>query len=525
VAPTPLPPAPPPRATAGEASDAAKQATSLLDAKKYWEAAVLFHQVVNGQTGDDEGNKQIAQYGLAQALYNLNLFQVSYAIFADITQRPNHLRFDQSLFWIAQLSTKLPEPADVVDLVGRYNEAQLAQFNTPKDREIFWRLNYLLGRHRYRAEQYDAALVLFAKVNRQSPYYISAQFFSGISSIQIRQSKPAVEAFIRVLGAIDEGVKGVEDETRMRDLAYLSMARTFYSASVKLDEATNSPTVDQTRLSAAVKYWNKVDVASEYWLDALFEESWAYFMAGDYSHALGNIHTIQSPYFPNSYYPEADVLKAYIYYANCQYNDATIIVAQFRAKFDPIHDELTRILEEKDKEPNKEEAFFRFLMEVRDGKARLNTRIKPVVENALSDRQLLRGIEYVKVLDEERGRASKAPASFSTASVGDFVRDKLTDARAHAVNQAGGLARGRYQRNLTELKEQIRQAKKIEIDVTAALRGQVEAAAAGAQVTAKESEGNVVKPDQEHVIWPFNGEYWRDELGFYRQTIRSKCGR
>ena len=35
----------------------------------------------------------------------------------------------------------------------------------------------------------------------------------------------------------------------------------------------------------------------------------------------------------------------------------------------------------------------------------------------------------------------------------------------------------------------------------------------------------VINPDEEHVIWPFDGEYWRDELGFYRQTITSKCGR
>ena len=34
-------------------------------------------------------------------------------------------------------------------------------------------------------------------------------------------------------------------------------------------------------------------------LDALFEESWAYFMAGQYPKALGNIHTIESPYFPS----------------------------------------------------------------------------------------------------------------------------------------------------------------------------------------------------------------------------------
>ena len=44
-------------------------------------------------------------------------------------------------------------------------------------------------------------------------------------------------------------------------------------------------------------------------------------MAGDYPHALGNIHTIEAPYFPNSFYPEAEILKAVIYFANCQYDD------------------------------------------------------------------------------------------------------------------------------------------------------------------------------------------------------------
>jgi hypothetical protein len=46
------------------------------------------------------------------------------------------------------------------------------------------------------------------------------------------------------------------------------------------------------------------------------------------------------------------------------------------------------------------------------------------------------------------------------------------------------------------------------------------------QVSAAESKTfGDVKPDEEHVIWPFDGEYWRDELGFYRQRVVSACGR
>jgi hypothetical protein len=162
---------------------------------------------------------------------------------------------------------------------------------------------------------------------------------------------------------------------------------------------------------------------------------------------------------------------------------------------------------------------------VRDGKADLPPRIKTVVENALSDRQLLRHLQYVQLLDDEANRFKKAPGSFRDSPLGNDTKDALQLARDIAVRNAGTLAKERYQRNLDELNEHLRDSAKILIDITSAKRNQLDQAIAGSQVTAKESERNIVKADDEHVIWPFDGEYWRDELGFYRQTITSKCGR
>jgi tetratricopeptide (TPR) repeat protein len=510
--------------TAGAPTDAAAQAKHLYEGEKWWEAAKALYRVSTGETGDDEGNKQIAQFNLAKALYKLKFYQGAYAIFSEIADRPNHLKYNETLLWLAKLATDLPEPADIIERVGKYNEDHVAKFHNNEQQELFWQLTYMLGRYRYRNGQYQQALGLFEKVDRKSKFYVQAQFFGGVSNVQLRQSKPAVEAFQRILGAIEEGDVEVEDDARMRDLAYLSMARTFYSASVALNE-DNQPKIDPTRLSAAVKYWNKVDIASEYWLDALFEESWAYFMAGDYSHALGNIHTIQSPYFPHSYYPEADVLKAVIYFSNCQYDDALTIVAKFRAKYEPIHDELAKILERFRKGANQEEEFYKFLKDVRDDKAKLNGRIAPIVKTSLSDRQLLRNLEYVRLLDEEEGRFKKSPGSFKGAKVADLVKDSIHDARELAIRNAGDLARARYERNLKDLEENLRNGTKILVDVTAAQRHMLDQEIEKGLLTPEESKANIVKPDEEHVIWPFNGEYWRDELGFYRQTITSKCGR
>jgi hypothetical protein len=509
----------------GQPTQAAAQARRLYEGEKWWDAAKALYRVSTGETGDDEGNKQLAQFNLAKALYKLRFYQAAYSIFSEIADKPNHLKYGDTLLWLAKLATDLPEPADIIERVGKYNEDQVGKFNNKEQQELFWQLNYLLGRYKYRNGEFPDALALFDKVDRSSKYYVQAQFFGGVSNVQMHQSKPAVQAFQRILGAIEQGDVDVEDEARMRDLAYLSMARTFYSASVKLDDTTNQPTVDQTRLSAAVKYWNKVDVASEYWLDALFEESWAYFMAGDYSHALGNIHTIQSPYFPHSYYPEADVLRAVIYFSNCQYDDAFTIVAKFRAQYEPIRDELTKTLDRFKKGANQEEAFYTFLKDVRDDKAQLDAKIAPIVKTSLSDRQLLRSLQYVHLLEEESARFEKAPASFKEAKVADVVKDSIHDARELAIRNAGDLARGRYERNLADLNEQLRNGQKILIDITAAQRNTLDQVIQGSQTTVEESKANIVKPDDEHVIWPFNGEYWRDELGFYRQTITSKCGR
>jgi hypothetical protein len=513
-----------PAPVAGQMTEQAAQAKRLFDGEKWGDAASALYRVFKGETGDDEGNKQLAQYHLAISLYRLKLYQGAYGIFSEIADKPNHLKFNETLLWLAKLATDLPEPADIVERVGKYNDAQIDKFNNQNQQELYWQLNYLLGRYKYRSRQYDDALRLFGKVSRDSKYYIKAQFFSGISNVQLRRSIPAVQSFQRIVGAIDEGVQGADlDEERMRDLAFLSMARTYYSASVALDES-NSPKINESKLSAAVKYWNKVDQGSEYWLDALFEESWAYFMAGDYAHALGNIHTIESPYFPNSYYPEAEILKSVIYFSNCQYDDAETIVARFQTQYQPIYDELSKTLK-RFQGDDQDEPFYKFLKQVRDGKADLPPRIKTVAENALGDRQLLRHLQYVQVLDDEQRRFGKAPASFRDSPLGNDVKDAMQLARDIAVRNAGQLARERYQRNLDELNEHLRDSAKILIDITAAKRNQLDAAIAGSQITAQESERNIVKLDEEHVIWPFKGEYWRDELGFYRQTITSKCGR
>jgi len=121
---------------AGNMTESAAQAKQLFDKERWSEAAQALHRVVTGETGDDPGNKQLAEYYLAIALYRLKFYQASYAIFSVVADNPNHLKFKETLLWLAKLATQLPEPADIIERVGKYNDEQVARFDNPQQRDL-----------------------------------------------------------------------------------------------------------------------------------------------------------------------------------------------------------------------------------------------------------------------------------------------------------------------------------------------------------------------------------------------------
>ncbi|MCX7807087.1 MAG: hypothetical protein N2515_00640 [Deltaproteobacteria bacterium] len=506
----------------GPPSEALANALRLYQQERYLEAAVQFQRVVGGETDDAPANVQKAQFFLGKSLYHLKFYQSALSVFDEITQAgPRHLYFGQTLQWLAQLATQLPEPAKIIEKVGRYGLQQLEQFNTPESAELYNQLLYLMGRFKYQNLQFDEAISLFQKVSPRSAYYIGARFFEGISHVRLRRAQPAVAAFRAVIEAIDRGVRGAEDPNRMKNLAWLSLARVYYAAANKVDPNTGERNVDPRLLGNAVEAWNRVEQSSEYWLDALFEESWAFFLADEYARAMGNIHTLFSPFFEDSYYPEALVLKAVIFFSACQIENAEAMINLFHEKYDPVAAELEMTLNQF----QDNQQFFEFLKRVRAGEADLPPRIRGIVATALSDRTLLRHLEYVRILDAEEARLERAPPEFKNSPIGDRIRSDILVARSYAIDEAGDLARGRYQRLIDELNELMNQVETVGLEIATYLRGELSAEIEEQQREIQRSGGLQVNVDEEHQVWPFDGEYWRDELGFYRQQVTSRCGR
>lgn len=506
----------------GPPSEALANALRQYQEERYQEAAVQLQRVVEGETRDAPGNQQKAQFFLGKALYHLKYYQSALAIFDEISQLgKGHLYFDQSLQWLAQLASQLPEPAGIIEKVGRYDISQIEQFNNKEGKQFYAQLVYLLGRSKYAQGDFEKAIELFEQVPRTSKWYVHARMFAGISHVRMRQARPAIQSFRSIIEALEEGDVETEEEDRMRDLAWLSLARVYYTAANKVDDETGERDVDGRLLGAAVDAWSRIGTGSEYWLDALFEGSFAFFLADEFARALGNIHTIFSPYFENSYYPEALVLKAVVFFYNCQMENASAMVAKFHEKYDPVQQELNaKLASFKDNE-----SFYKFLTQVREGQANLSPAIRGIVATALSDRTVLRHLEYVKLLDSEEERLKKAPAPFKNSSVGARILQDIALAKSFAIDQTGDLARGRYTRLIEELQDLMNQIDAVDLEIATYERGQLSQEMQQQQITAERAAGGRVEVDEEHQVWPFDGEYWRDELGFYRQQVTSQCGR
>src|SRR4029077_12175536 len=105
--------APPPQAA--QMTEQAAQAKRLFDGEKWADASLALYRVYKGETGDDEGNKQLAQYHLAIALYRLKFYQAAYGIFSEIADKPNHLKFKETLLWLPKHAAALPAPASIAE--------------------------------------------------------------------------------------------------------------------------------------------------------------------------------------------------------------------------------------------------------------------------------------------------------------------------------------------------------------------------------------------------------------------------
>jgi len=501
-----------PDGASGEAgSKVLERSFKLYDGEDWYSASIELNKVIEGETGDTEANKQKAEFWMGKALYNMQFYSASLSYFDRIVQKgPSHAYYNATLKWLASLSHRLPDSTGILEKIGKYNRAELDQPALDKVRD---ELYFLLGKYYYQKGSFKEAVELFSAVPSSSTeYYVKAKLFEGATHVREYQAKPAVESFKEVLRASAESTDPTIKE--FEDIANLSLARTFYSTG---------------QFDLAVKYFDRVSQNSYDWANSLFESSWANFMLKQkgYSKALGNIHTIQAPFFDDYIKPESIAegltVKATIYFYNCLYDRAAEAIAEFNSIYPQVFTELKKLVVAN----GDSAALYDVAVKIRKGTSGLPEQVERAARGVLGDKSLVSRFEYVGELDKEIKLYDKAEPARKSTNIAQVVFADLTLQRSLAVNEAGDLARKRISRLTGELAQLIKRVIKIEYEILQGEKGALEQEVIAEQQIGRDHKGRPgeqIRVDDEHNIWPFTGEYWRDELGYYRVKIANRCG-
>ncbi|MGB9599739.1 MAG: hypothetical protein ACPL7I_04240, partial [Myxococcota bacterium] len=261
------------------------------------------------------------------------------------------------------------------------------------------------------------------------------------------------------------------------------------------------------------------------WLESLFESSWAYFRMGDYEKALGNLITLSSPFFKDEFFPEATIIKAVIYYDNCRYPEAASFVDEFMETYQNLYEELNKIVVQKMNDDKYYEYFHKMEMSIGEQTAKTDMK-RRIMASVLSNKIARRYNDAISQIDKEIQSIAKQSGYWRNSQVAKKAIADLTNDKRRLMSMAGAVMKDSIILHRDELRELIQQALRIQLEVETAKKNLLESKLKGqdfsVQILNKKYTGAT---EDNELYWPYEGEYWRDELGTYHYTMLKGCNK
>jgi hypothetical protein len=465
-----------------------------------------------------------ANFLLAKSLYRMGMYHSSLVEFSKILSKgPQSRFFKSSLEWLFFISHKTTNESVILGEIAKYSNAEFPDRFRNEFRYLLARYHFVRGRALDLVEQKAEASKSFEEVKRLAltipkgdPFYPRAKYLEGLAYFREDNFNSSLESMKEVIRFTRPDAAKAEGQARqdkdVRELAFMQLARTHYGHR-------------QNRY--AIYYYNKVERGGKQWLEALFESSWASYRIAQYEQALGNLITLSSPFFNEEYFPEALILKAVIYYENCRYRESSWILEDFERIYLPVHDQLEVLL----KKEMDTSAYYNVLADIQKknktvGAAKNDTDmiLERILRLALTDKDLKNSNDSILELEAEIDSLGRRPDNFRYSNLAKNLVDDLKKQREVLIKKAGIMAKGKLEFELAELKKLLANGLRIKFETSTKEKEFLEEqlrAGGQAEIVKKYKYSVAVADDQ--LYWPYEGEYWRDELGTYQYTLTKGC--
>jgi tetratricopeptide (TPR) repeat protein len=492
-------------------------AIKLFKDESYDTAALAFAEVLKDPKM--AGFTDEAEYNLAKTLYRLKMYHSSLNHFKTLLSKgPSNKFFKSGLEWLFFIAHKTVNEQIVLDEVAKWSNQEFPDRFRAEFRYLLSRYHFARGKALDDAGQadeskksFDEAKKLILAIPKNDAFYAKGKYLEGTIYFKEGNFSASLEAFKEVVRANNPRVNAAAD-IHLRELAFMQLARTHYGHK-------------QNRY--AIAYYDKVQPGSDQWLEALFEASWAHFRISNYEHALGNLITLSAPFFKDEYFPEALILKAVVYFENCRYREARAILEEFEETYMPVHNELEKITSQN----TDGQRYYDILAEIqkrnKDAPASKGSELllERILKLALTDKELKQVNDSILEVEREQDAINESKDLFRYSDLAKGLNEGLKVERQALIAKAGMLAKAKLEYELGQLKALLGQALRIKFETSSKEKEALENAMRNSEFQTVDLNNVPItySVNDERVYWPYEGEYWRDELGTYEYTLTKSC--
>lgn len=368
------------------------------------------------------------------------------------------------------------------------------------DAETRSRMAYLAARHHLRRDSLGTALAILMMVDQSSKVFAEAEALRGVVLANQGRFRDAVAPLLTAQGAARQRPDSdPERAARFDDLMELNLARAHFGAGDWVQ---------------AIDWFDKVDRSSNHFPQARFEQAWAHFRNDDMRGTLAQLHTHGAPFFDDWYFPEADVLRAYALFNLCKFPSANAEMDAFVQRYTPVKEELDRTLPGLDAAA----AFADAHAFVEGGQSKLPG---VVLRGFRADDRFLEALTAVDRAQTEIAKAEALGKPFAQKASAWVAarRDAL-------IAEEGQRVLDRARTAQTELAQMLQGVEITRLDVLQMEADMYERAAQTGHLDYGDRIGKlrkIKKARRGYRVWPFQGEYWADELGWFVVDARPDC--
>ncbi len=479
-----------------------QDALSLAKGGNYEEASLRLFNLSRSPRYSKE--RMQIKYLLGLMLYDMKMYQAAAFHFVDVVRDGNSSYIKKSL---EKLSLAADQLGDVTLLNYAISKVELNDF--PADSQDM--LRYRIGEYQFRNGELAKSAASFSAVDEGTPLYGKAKYMEALSYATQNKNEMAIRSFNELLSS--RNPENITDTTRVA--ALMGLARSHYQ---------------NKEWDQGMSYYRQVPRDTEFYHDALFEISWAQMRAAQFRSVLGNMHALHSPYYEDFYIPESLLLRSLVYMYICQYEEMEKTLDLFEKIYQPVRKDLVDIIKgykTTDKYYKEvEKIILGFDKYKKDMGIRKNSGIPFIVaRKIMRETDFAKSYDYIKMIDHELKLISEKSSKWRSSPLGMYAK-KVLATRAERARENTGVLVKKYvvdiHRDLLELFKQHDFAR---FEMLNGKKDQMKKKMLKPDAEEKEQE----EEDRSFYIqngyeyWPFQGEYWLDEIGNYYYLGKSRC--